>query len=561
MIRKLIVRRFKRFAEQEFNLDGHVVLAGPNNMGKTTVLQALAAWNLALTRWKQLNNFQRRGGSYEFAPIARQAFLPVPLRNFDWLWNQRSYHGSIEIEVQSNDGWSVTMEFRPNSTEQIYVHPKADAEPDIVRRAEIRATYVPPMTGLSIDEPVYTRAKQDQLLGQGRPGEIIRNLLIEASQSAAWEPLTEAVRRLFRCNLLAPDGAGADIICEFQPLGGGPRLDISSAGSGMQQVLMLLAFLHMRPASLLLLDEPDAHLHVFLQDSIYDELRSVAARRNSQLIIATHSEVIINSVAPEELCLVYNTPRRLADVTERSRLVESLRVLTQADVMLALNSKGVLYLEGHTDLANLREWARILNHPMHAWLSSEPFWKPSVWEPRPGATGIKAKEHFDALKLVNNNVTGVLLIDADGKQRGITPSATTQAGALNRMTWARYETESYLVHPNALARFIDQKAGNGGADAVRRFMTNQFNGYLGETVGAQVANDFIANPIQPQQAVTRYLAETKARTVIIGGVLQEGGVHGMDYTRFSEIAAIMLPEEIHPEVKEKLDFIQQAFGL
>ena len=35
----------------------------------------------------------------------------------------------------------------------------------------------------------------------------------------------------------------------------------------------------------------------------------------------------------------------------------------------------------------------------------------------------------------------------------------------------------------------------------------------------------------------------------------------MDYTRFNEIAAIMEPGEIHPEVKEKLDFIQQAFGL
>jgi hypothetical protein len=35
----------------------------------------------------------------------------------------------------------------------------------------------------------------------------------------------------------------------------------------------------------------------------------------------------------------------------------------------------------------------------------------------------------------------------------------------------------------------------------------------------------------------------------------------MDYTRFSEIAAIMQPAEIPGEVKEKLDFIQQAFGL
>ncbi len=354
MIRKVIIRRFKRFREQEFNLEGHVVLAGPNNMGKTTVLQALAAWNLSLTRWKQLNNYHRRGGSYELAPIARQAFLPVPLRNFEWMWNQRHYSHNVEIEVQSSEGWTVTMEFRPDSTEQILVHPKSDAEPEVVQRADIRATYVPPMSGLSIDEPVYTRAKQDQLLGQGRPGEIIRNLLLEASQSAAWDPLRESVRRLFRCELLVPDGAGADIICEFQPLAGGPKFDISSAGSGMQQVLMLLAFLHMRPASVLLLDEPDAHLHVYLQDSIYDELRSVAARRNSQLIIATHSEVIINSVAPEELCLCYNTPRRLADATERTLLIESLRVLTQADVMVALDSKGILYLEGHTDLANLR---------------------------------------------------------------------------------------------------------------------------------------------------------------------------------------------------------------
>jgi hypothetical protein len=47
----------------------------------------------------------------------------------------------------------------------------------------------------------------------------------------------------------------------------------------------------------------------------------------------------------------------------------------------------------------------------------------------------------------------------------------------------------------------------------------------------------------------------------VGDLLQEAGIHGFDYTRFDEIAAVMLPAEIHPEVKEKLDFIQKAFGL
>ena len=46
MIREVTLRRFKQFANVTLPLDGHVVLAGQNNSGKTTVLQALSAWRL-----------------------------------------------------------------------------------------------------------------------------------------------------------------------------------------------------------------------------------------------------------------------------------------------------------------------------------------------------------------------------------------------------------------------------------------------------------------------------------------------------------------------------------
>ncbi|MGH2628524.1 MAG: hypothetical protein ACRDHY_17955, partial [Anaerolineales bacterium] len=147
MIRRLVLRRFKRFDAVEFVLPGHVVLAGPNNTGKTTVLQAVAAWSLALNRWKQLNDFQRHGGAYARAPIARQAFSAVPLRAFDLLWNQRQYAGALEIEVQA-DGWTVPIEFIADSTEQIYVRPKP-VPPEVVRAANVQTVFVPAMTGLS----------------------------------------------------------------------------------------------------------------------------------------------------------------------------------------------------------------------------------------------------------------------------------------------------------------------------------------------------------------------------------------------------------------------------
>lgn len=72
---------------------------------------------------------------------------------------------------------------------------------------------------------------------------------------------------------------------------------------------------------------------------------------------------------------------------------------------------------------------------------------------------------------------------------------------------------------------------------------------------------FLQDPFKPNPLVDAYLQQRKARTEIIPPILAAAGLHGFHYTRFNEIASVMLPEEIHPEVIEKLDAIQRAFGL
>ena len=312
MIHDVTIRRFKVLEEVRCELNGmNMVLAGRNNMGKTTILQAIAAWSLAFRRWKDLNDFQCHGRYYTKAPITRQAFSAVPLRRFDLMWANRDYTGNIEIEIRSTDGWTITMEFIADSTEQIFVRPSRNVDPAILRDAALESVFVPAMTGLSKEEPLYARPETvSDLLGQAKPGDVLRNLLYQANQSdTAWAALCDSIEKLFGYQLLPPDATGAYIVSEYQASSDGPKFDISSAGSGFQQVLMLLTFLNTRPATVLLLDEPDAHLHVILQDSIYGELRSVAARQGSQLIIATHSEIIINSVEPHELWRILPTLR------------------------------------------------------------------------------------------------------------------------------------------------------------------------------------------------------------------------------------------------------------
>ena len=548
MIRKVTLRRFKRFGEVVFDIPGHIVLAGPNNTGKTTLLQAVSAWTLALNRWKHLNDYQRHGGAYTKAPISRQAFLAVPLRAFDLLWNARDYREPIEIEIQSSQGWKVPIELIPDTTEQIYVRPKSNVEPEDARQAGLMAVYVPPMTGISTDEPVYQRPKQDQLLGLGKPGEIIRNLLVQAHQAAAWDRLQDSIRRLFHCEILPPDASGADIIAEYRALDEKVRLDIASAGSGFQQVLMLLTFLHTRPTAVLLVDEPDAHLHVILQDTIYSELRSVAAAQASQLIIATHSEVIINSVEPSELCMLFDRPRILTATVERDRLAGSLGVLSHTDIMLALQAPGILYVEDYTDIDILRAWAKALHHPAQETLTTRLFWKKMVWEPRARTSGIRARDHYEALKLVRTDLPGLELVDGDAHPD---INATSISGSgLQRARWKRYEIESYLVHPASLARFVEREVG--GAEAARLHIEDLKKHFADIYPPAFLRDPLADNPL---------LIGAKARTELIPPALAAAGLHGIPYTRYYEIAALMRPQEIHPEVVEKLDAIQKAFRL
>lgn len=547
MIRKVVIKGFKRFAEVTFELPGQLVIAGPNNTGKTTLLQAIAACDLAFRTWKQLNNFQRHGGGYQYAPIARQAFAAVPLRQFDLLWNERHTEQPIEISLEFDRGAPLIMELWHDTTEQIKVHPKSTVEPRTARGMELSTVFIPPMTGLAREEPLYAREETiDSLLAQARPGEVLRNLLVKAHQSPAWNHLQDAIKRLFNYELLPP-AVGANIISEYKRANGNTRYDIASAGSGFQQVLMLLTFLHTRPGSILLLDEPDAHLHVILQDAIYGELRSVAADTGSQLVIATHSEVIIESVDPRELCLMYGTPRLLSDTNERALLIQSLGVLTHTDIMVAESAPGVLYVDDYTDMDVLRAWARVLNHPVLDLLTTKLLWKARVIQQREGAKGIQAKDHFDALQLVKPGLPGLQLLDGDAHPGQQQTQITGQG--LQRLRWTRYEIENYLFHPEALARFVTKQVG----EAVAEQHIADMKQYMGDKLPPAVVREPLGN--------NEYLNTVKARARLIPPILEAAGLAGIPYTRFHEIAALMKPEEIHPEVKEKLDAILKAFKL
>jgi predicted ATPase len=542
-IQRVRLVRFKRFEDESIDLRDNIVFAGPNNAGKTTILQAIAAWELAFRRWIELSDFNPRKGGYTWQPVERLAFSAVPLADFALLFHRRRTNETMAIELLL-DARSIGMEFHYDSPGQVRVRPTASTKPEdlrAVRERPLRTTFVPTMSGLAREERRFAdKAALDDFLAQGKPGEVLRNLLVIANRmESAWPQLTRAIKRLFDVELLPPQ-LGAVLRVEYRREGG-EALDIGSAGSGFQQVLMLLALLHTRIGDVILLDEPDAHLHVILQHTIYQELKRIAALYGSQIIAATHSEAILDAVDPTEICVILHRPRALVSNEEKRKLGDALRMIRNTDLMLANAAPGILYLEGSTDLAILRAWANVMDHPSRSLFESPRFlWRPVTWEVDEGAPGSQARKHFEALKLAEPSLRALEMIDGDsvGNQQ-----ATPITGeGYQKTRWRRYEIESYLFHPAALRRFAEQMVGAAGAAALDTYLAdNQPPAWLRDPLGDHP-----------------FLVGTKARSVLLPPALAAAGLPEFPYTRFDEIAAVMLPEEIHPEVIEKLDAICKA---
>lgn len=558
MINKLTVKNFKKYKEQVFDLSGNVVLAGANDSGKTTLLQAIATWSLLFNRWREKTGndlAQDEENNYRQIPVARQQWNSVSVPSLNLLWTdlRADKRTPMYIEMRT-DQWSIGIEVIYESEEGVYVRPTMDTEPneiDKYNQNHLSPIYIPSVSGIDSEEVEFSNPESiDDKLYKGKSGAVLRNLLLRVSRDPKkWEQLRNIIGDFFGYEFDMPSSF-AKISTRYRHKSDENFYDLSSASSGLLQIILVFSAILYKGGTTFLIDEPDAHLHAILQERIYSKLREVAKASNSQLIIATHSEVIINTVESRELYALMGNPERLGLDGEKSELIRSLRI-SHMDIMLGSQEKKILYTEGYTDLNMLRELAKILNHRIKNFLE-KPFWKESVSCEQHLSKGTKAQDHFTTLLSVQNDIKGVQIIDRDGNVN-LPDYRFVVKDKLLKLFWIRYDIENYLVHPAVLARFIDISTIAG----VNKKLANI--GVMKKEMKKHLPDSIVDEPLQDHED----LISKKMRDSVLPNILDSAGISPSEfpYTRYSEIAAVMDPDEIHPDIKKKMDAIADHFGL
>lgn len=472
-VERLWMGNFKGFEHFDVRFGSFNVLVGPNNCGKSTLLQAI---DLCF-RLMQFHAEFQRGELVKPRAGKRVMEEMLPVADPEDFWFQRRYRVKNEripvtIGVELANGLQFEFEIKRqwgglnSRMTKLPIGTNETLMRDILGR---RPTLVPSSVGVVQIEEFRVPARLELLSVTGHHNEVLRNFLYELSRKdpTAFQGLQSDLQRHFggKVSEIAFNLDSDQYIsvryheeeCEH---------DVFSAGGGFLQVLQLLTYLALQAPGIVLLDEPDAHLHSGLQRLVVDLLEGLSQREKIQVILATHSKEIINYV--DASCILpisrkVQTAHSLERHASVLPILQDLGAIDNVDLAALVASKRCVFVEGKNDKKLLARFAAKVGSTVfegHSQVVVIPM------------EGVDHPEKYAGLEIlesvVGTPIRSLTIRDRDGLPDDLVEQICTYVAQQGREVLCLNKThlENYLLWPAVVWRVICNElrrrgSGNG----------------------------------------------------------------------------------------------------
>lgn len=315
VLESITVRKFKAVKEATIPLDSVTILVGPNGCGKSSVLQAIhwaarAASYVMPKNTKEMISFERLDYVPSSEPLTTlhkgelksdSGSNPVEVVFAHRPSGEESIHATIRIRAARNRG-GITAYMDGGSAVTPYK-----------QRFQFITTYIPGLAGLSEKESILAQPTLRRQAASGDAGGVLRNILLNLrSRREGEEDERRGVERLAKLNELVQQvhpGVVVDVAFDEREdyhISATIRTNeladysrpLETAATGVLQVVQIFAYLILFEPKVMLIDEPDAHLHPNKQERLIETLERAAPDYNTQVILSTHSPHIVRAASP-----------------------------------------------------------------------------------------------------------------------------------------------------------------------------------------------------------------------------------------------------------------------
>jgi predicted ATPase len=302
-ISSFTVRRFKRLQDVTVDLADVTVFVGANNSGKSSILQAIH-FGVALAQSSlQVGGVAWGQDKYELS-FSPSDLLYTPVSDVLTVATGGTLVEApgqrVEFTFHSADGNTCAVRLRRGRNRNIGVTLEGRALGEQLQNlAQPYSIYAPGLAGISREERFLPMSGVRKVVARGDANLVLRNVLFQLHQSPlAWTQFIEDMRQLFpNIDFAVSFNPNVDeIITTSFSTPGSPSLPLDAAGTGVLQAIQLLAYVALFRPKLLILDEPDSHMHPNNQRKLCRLIHRLTQEREVQAFICTHSRHVLDAL-------------------------------------------------------------------------------------------------------------------------------------------------------------------------------------------------------------------------------------------------------------------------
>lgn len=300
MLKSISIKKFKGIHQINLPLAEINVLVGGNNAGKSSILQAIQfAVSIAQTTSTQNTRWvgDRMPSSLSSGDLIYTPINDVYSLGYNGLL-QEDLSEAIQVAFESDVEQSKII-VRKGRNKNITIAIEGKTLGDQLRNLdEPFCIIVPGLAGIPAQEGYKTPTVVRRLAARGDSNSVFRNILLQLKRrSEDWGGFVELFEEIYpsvHIDVSFDEQSDEFIVATATQYG--RTLPIDSSGTGILQAIQILAYIFLFKPKLLILDEPDSHLHPNNQRKLVEILFKAQAKNGAQIIISTHSKYIIDEL-------------------------------------------------------------------------------------------------------------------------------------------------------------------------------------------------------------------------------------------------------------------------